>query len=370
MDYETCYDYSHTIREIDHILRAPQPVKSDTYVRKTLKTFRKYGWRKSYIRKQFRYLTRETMAEMQTMVFIQEWAKYLLHTRMGNYDCSLVDLLHTIGLRFKVIKRIVYACENLLPIFSKRQFYNIILECILKKHKSFPYTTTFRYCPTITERWIPTEIPYINMSKSCMIDRFMDNERYIENKLKRLREISPKITAEFSKFFFYTTSWIKCDRIMAYRMDYSNGRTYTDFQRSKAIYLYEDSKDAVEFGYMMRRLYHNEIAILVFALPTTPPEHLNFKYLYGDEWKELTQKTHDEYKDTAYFENRESYSQHGNTDFIYGNAVANPSAIYQKNADPQPHNPPKKQLACVSDEASKYLTSHMVGILYFKKGRS
>ena len=224
------------------------------------------------------------MGEMQSWIFIQEWFKYTADTRGCLYDGSFIDRLYSLGLRHKVAKHIAFKCEPLEKVYTPPQLIEIAFKIMTDHYKPFRYKTTFRYTPTITGQWIPTEIPYINLNTDCSVGPGHNSSKLCY--IRSLKKFSLQMTGDFTKLFYHVTSWDECQRITNGYIELTDNYypTYSDFQQSSALYMYEDLNDALELGHKLKRLYSSELAIIIFALPSIPPSTLKFKHLQGDEW--------------------------------------------------------------------------------------
>jgi hypothetical protein len=102
-------------------------------------------------------------------------------------------------------------------------------------------------------------------------------------------------------------------------------------------------------------------SILIFSIPNVLPKRIKYKELYGDEWTAVTQESRRCKQEKYEVESLREY------DIVYGDMVSNPNDVFHGRAAPMTHTPPKKQLVSKSDDGDNYMTSHLVGIVYFRK---
>jgi len=299
--------------------------------------------------------------------FVEEWAKQYLH-ELDTSTMNLEDDLTRIGLRKKVVNKVVKACNPLIGnSYTYDQVLDIAVDYIVGVYTtSISKDTCFPYHPTQVNEWIDETPPIFNIPFQCSTEIKSD----VDNILRVIPGIDsdPKPT-----LYFHATSWTFCAQILN-KLDHSEGRRNQDFGPGKGFYMSKEIEYALQWGEMKTDLFEHQIAILVFALPSIWPSNIKYEELDNILWKNITKKS----RLNIPF-SKEEMNRFKLVDFMYGNMVKNTNDYKRKPNEsteslelkqriaPIPHNPARKQLASKSDMGDRYLEKHLAGILYFKQ---
>ena len=326
-----------------------------------------YGWKKKFIDTHLKLIVQKYDPSQTIWQFVEEWAKQQLH----ELDTSTMNLeydLTRIGLRKKVVNKVVKACN---PLVGNSYTYDQVLDIAVEYIVGF-YTTK-----------ISKDIPFPNHSKQ--VNEWIHETPSIFNvpfqcstkvkpDINKILHVIPGIDSHPKPtLYFHTTSWTFCAQILN-KLDHSEGKRNQDFGPGKGFYMSKEIEYALQWGEMKTDLFDNQIAILVFALPSTWPSNIKYEELDGILWKNITKKSR-----LNIPLSKEEMDKFKLVDFMYGNMVKNTND-YKRNhnesleslelkqqIDPIPHNPARKQLASKSDVGDRYLEKHLAGILYFKQ---
>ena len=178
----------------------------------------------------------------------------------------------------------------------------------------------------------------------------------------KLEAFLKPVMKQDTRWFFHTTSWENSIRILT-ELDHKKGNICLDFGVTPSFYMSNTLMNALKWGEHLQKKYGNEIATVLFAIPTTLPSHLQYKELKGAIWKTSVVKS----RQCVPLEPHETnIPEIAPYDLVFGDMVANPQQVIE-NKSPRTHTPPKKQLASKSYEADRFLQSCIVGILMYTK---
>lgn len=319
-------------------------------------TFLKNGWDQEYVSRTFANLTDSILAKYTTQQFIVAWAHSMIAALKD--VTNLQACLQTIGLRPDVAAYLMKIIGPLVNTsYTNHQLLDVAIEHLLKeKHPRLDAQPNhFLLAYDKANTWFRidgSKVSFINISGPC------SNSRVDE--IHQLITRIPKNMNIQTKLFYHTTSWYGCKNILK-GVNHSEGRICTDFGIQPSFYVSETVSDCVGWGDRNRENYSGQVGILIFALPKTLPKSLIVCELTGSRWTDITQKSRQCANTST--ELKELEECH----FVYGNMVANPSAIRYRGATPKTHTPPLKQLASKTTEADEYLHSCIIGCLFFEE---
>lgn len=331
-------------------------IRTDT--RQLMAEFIRYGWRPDYVNTVFRRLHDKLISEYPNHIFIEKYAGAAVQ-RLGldSYD-AVADVLIQIGLRSDIALHLDYIVEPLRgSSYSDLQIIDIAIEYLLGRYEPIALPTATHLLEiSVINSWInhtreSKTIAIYNIPHACdfsMLPQF--NAALTSLPL-------PSLEGDHT-FYFHATSWRASLSIIE---DVSRlvGRRCLDFGIHPGFYMSPTAREAVGWGYAKRHTWANEIAIMIFCVPKTPPAHLRFKELVGDEWSQVTSHSRLCREATDIRSIR-------HVDLLYGDMVQNSSAV-KRGARPVTHTPPKKQLVSKSDVADTFVHKCLVGCIYFQK---
>jgi hypothetical protein len=143
------------------------------------------------------------------------------------------------------------------------------------------------------------------------------------------------------------------------KLNHSRGRTCLDFGINPSFYMSEVLEDAIYWGTRNTNRWHNEIAIVVFALPQVFPLELNVCCLKGDKWARITRESR------MCTQKIDEISEIRDCHMVYGDMVYNVEET-KAGAQPLTHRVPKRQLASKDDVSDRYLQQHILGCIFFE----
>jgi hypothetical protein len=312
-----------------------------------------FGWRPEFLSEAFRALTDRLLAEYAFLPFVEDYFK--AHIRRLDDTLHLMHLLAQMGLRAEIVERLLPLLEPLQGgSYSQRQILDTALFYLLKRYTPItPINTKHLVQPHVVDGWQTynsgsKEIGIYNMSQTCTM--------LAQTALATAVATNPASPGMYT--FFHTTSWRGSLAIMD-NVDRNVGRRCLDFGIYPGFYMSETALDCLDWGSKKSKVWGNETAIMIFAIPETLPTHLVFKRLHGHEWSTLTKQAR-ECKESQELRPLRSI------DLLYGNMVSNPTTV-EHGGDPMTHSPPKKQLASKTDAGDRYIHSCLVGCIYFQK---
>jgi hypothetical protein len=219
------------------------------------------------------------------------------------------------------------------------------------KPMTTPDTTHF-HSPNQIEEWIPyRNTTIINIRESCSVFLVPKLETFLKPLLR-----------QNTQWFFHTTSWENSLRILT-ELDHKKGNTCLDFGVTPSFYMSNTLTHALKWGEHLQRRGENEIATVLFAIPTTLPSHLRYRDLKGAVWKTAVIKSRHCVRLEPHETNIPEIAPY---DLVYGDMVANPQQVVE-NKPPRTHKPPKKQLASKSYKADHFLQNCIVGTFVYNK---
>jgi hypothetical protein len=331
-------------------------IRTDT--RQLMAEFIRYGWRSDYVNTVFRRLHDKLISEYPNHIFIEKYAEAAVQ-RLGmeSYD-TVADVLIQIGLRSDVALHLEYIVQPLHgSSYSDIQIIDIAIAYLLGRYEPVaPPTVTHLIEPSVVNSWIN----YTRESKTIAIYNILQHcstaaLTQFDTALTSLP--LPSLEGDHT-FYFHATSWRGSLGIIE---DVSRlvGRRCLDFGIYPGFYMSPTSSEAVGWGHKKRHVWANEVAIMVFHIPKTPPAHLRFKELTGDEWIQVTSHS-------RLCRDNTDLRLIRRIDLLYGDMVQNASAV-RRGATPITHEPPKKQLVTKSETADAFIHKCLVGCIYFKK---
>jgi hypothetical protein len=336
------------------------PAKYATSGRKVslLNKFKEAGWTQASLKKRFKTLNDNMMIyndrdEDLVRAFSDNW-----YENQG-FDETIEKTLLNMGVSSRSAKRADYAISPLLNTsYTYSQIMRIAVKYLLGHYKPIsPDNVSHFYSPDILNVWIPYDLKDVkyqvmNVPYSCSITVYPQMEVILKKIIKK----------DNHTLFFHTTSWLNCIRILR-QINHMKGHECQDFGVTPSFYMSDTIYNALEWGYLLRNKFSNEIGTVIFSLPRTFPKYLKYKELKDDEWNSGVVKSRqcvslDEYE--------YNISEVENYDFIYGNMLANPQIVKEGGA-PRTHKPPKNQLASKSGNSDKFLQKHIIGCIFFSK---
>jgi hypothetical protein len=323
-----------------------------------LNKFKESGWTQTFLTKKFKTLNDRMMIyddrdEDLVRAFCDKW-----HEEEG-FDETIEKTLLKMGVSSRTAKKADYAISPLLnTCYTYSQIMRITVKYLLGHYKPIsPENITHFYRPDILNVWIPFDLKdvkyqVINIPYSCSISIYP----HFQSILKTINKKDDHI------FFFHTTSWQFCKRILR-QINHMRGHECQDFGVTPSFYMSDTIQNALEWGYVLSNKFSNEIGTVIFSLPKTFPKYLKYKELKDSEWISGVVKS----RQCVSLEDYEyNIPEIEDSDFVYGNMLANPEIVKQGGV-PKTHKPPKKQLASKSVFSDKFLQRHIAGCIFFSK---
>jgi hypothetical protein len=290
------------------------------------------------------------LADYPFRLFIEDYFASRIR-RVGPHT-SLRTSLAALGLLPEVVAVLVPLLEPLQN--SSYTDYQILDTAILYLLGNYapiaPINTTHIIQSDQVNKWVEYEdsIQIYNLSQNCSMNALL----FLDEAVSQL----PLATGH--SFFFHTTSWGGSLNIID-KVDRMVGRRCLDFGIYPGFYMSETVRDCLDWGAKKSKIWGNETAIMIFAIPNTLPSHVSLKELQGREWLNITKQAR-ECKLTQELKSIRS------VDLLYGNMVSN-VVVVSMGENPIPHTPPKKQLVSKSDNGDTFIHSCLVGCIYFQK---
>lgn len=314
------------------------------------------GWRKEYVTHVFRRADDRLIANWPDTLLIEGILKGLVQ-QIDVYD-SIQHALETIG----IVSEIAMSLETILsPLqttcYTQTQILDIAIEYLLGKYKPIaPINATHLIEPDQVNVWRPhilesKHISIYNIPSQC-------KKHSATQQLKHALSILPKMAE--SSFYFHATSWKSSLNIMD-GIKRIHGRFCLDFSIFPAFYLSPSSIDSVDWCLKKMKLFHNEVAILVFAIPNVLPPDISIKELENKDWTHVTKQARECQQQDSEIKAICDY------DLLYGDMVSNPEYVKKRSQLPRTHTPPKKQLVGRTDAAERFLYKCLVGCVFFQK---
>jgi hypothetical protein len=326
-----------------------------------LNKFKEAGWTQSSLNKRFKTLDDSMMIyddrdEDLVRAFSDKW-----HNSQG-FDETIEKTLLNMGVSSRAAKKADYAISPLLnTCYTYSQLMRIAVNYLLGYYKPIsPQNVTHFYKPDVLNTWIPfvlKDVQYqvMNVPYSCSSSVYPQMQTILKKSFKNADH----------DLYFHTSSWQNCIRILR-KINHAKGHECQDFGVTPSFYMSDDMYNALEWGYILRKKFGDEIGTIVFSLPKTFPKYLNYKELKDDEWISGVVKS----RQCVSLEDYEyNISEVEDYDLIYGNMLANPQRVLE-GGKPMTHKPPKKQLASKSDDSDRFLQKHIVGCFFFNKNPS
>lgn len=305
------------------------------------------GWEPEFVRTHFERLHDNILNNWPLTIFIPRYFKALI--RHQSYTS-----LHEIGLRPDVASAAHKAIE-LLTSYTEFQKLDIGIEYVLGDYIPItPASAKYLYEPTVQDTWITHEkLRMYNLSSSCLSSRVLPQLIAAVNSMRKQKSSHT--------YYYHTTNWRSVRSITTRGVNRQRGRTCLDFGIFPGFYMSDTIYRALEWGSIHNDTWSNEVAILIFSIPNVLPKRIKYKELYGDEWTAVTQESRRCKQEEDEVELLLGY------DMVYGDMVSNPNDVFHGRASPTTHTPPKKQLVSKTDKGDDYMTSHLVGVVYFRK---
>ena len=310
----------------------------------------KHGWIRNYVVKAMAHITDDATEDWHPSPFAQAWAKWKVRNAHGDLE----TILQEAGLRTEVIRHVIPVCMPLYEYYSDVQLAEIAVEYLFARPMTSS-TTTHPFQPDLINTWFAgeeTSLPYINVPYNCSVSKLVQVHGLVESKFAN----------HDRRLFFHATCWNSSLGIME-GIVHAFGRPCLDFGYRPSFYISDSLQLAIEFGEKLRGRYYNEIAILVFSLPTEFPNTLRHKELDGTEWMHITQKS----RLCVTEDTMREMPELRDYDLVGGKMVYNVRQVYHGTSEPIAHTPPKYQLASKKARGDLFLQDHLVGCVYFQK---
>jgi hypothetical protein len=162
------------------------------------------------------------------------------------------------------------------------------------------------------------------------------------------------------KLYFHSTSWKSSNSIMK-RITRQTGRHCLDFGIYPGFYLSDNYTESIDWAIKNMKRWHNEAAIMIFAIPVVYPNSIKYKELQNNEWIQVVKESRECKQTTSEIELIHKY------DLLYGDMLYNVNQVKNGTEFPKTHTPPKKQLVGRTDKAEKFLYRCLVGCIYIQK---
>jgi hypothetical protein len=346
---------------VDHFQNGSGYLRSKTQRHETLRLMQRLenlGWDPIYLQSQFKYMNDYIIADWEHNLFIEKYFKALVNQQSSTN--SIKTLLSSMGLR----PQIVLLLENIVtPLedysYTSIQCVELVIDYLLGRYNPIaPIDARHLIHPTSTNAWFQykysnksKQVNVYNLTQPCTLDA-------LGNFKGALRSL-PSMHGEYT-YCYHITSWGGSLSILK-KINRFKGYFCQDFGIFPGFYLSFSTKDCIDWGERKSNLFHNEVAVLIFAIPNRLPSQLRYKELKGLEWFNVTQESRECVQKDDEVELLDDY------DLLYGDMVSNPTKVRSGMEPPISHRPPKKQLVSKSDAADKFLHSCIIGCVYFQK---
>jgi hypothetical protein len=270
------------------------------------------------------------------------------------FDRTIANTLINLGITPSLAKQADFAISPLQnTCYTNAQLIQIAIQYVMGEFKPMtPPDTSHFFSPNRIEEWISYRNTHLmNIKEVCSTTLATKLETFLK-----------PIVKDDTLCFFHTTSWENSIRIVT-QLDHKNGNPCLDFGVTPSFYVSDKLVHALEWGEHLQKRHSNEIATVLFAIPTSFPRHLRVKELGGAEWKSAVVKS----RHCVRLEPHEvNIPEIAHYDLVYGDMLANPQQVLE-NKQPRTHKPPKKQLASKSYNADRFLHDCIVGIFVYSK---
>lgn len=313
------------------------------------------GWRPDYIKKTFKNMNDNLIQGWPENLLIEHIFKQII--QQSGFQKSLEESFINIGLQENVAHLLSDILNPLLESsYTYEQILEIGIDYLLGVYNPITLADIpFLIQPEITNTWFKYN-KYKNINiYNIQID---DNTRLnssINNALSILQ-----IHNLDRKLYFHSTSWRGSTSIMK-RISRHIGRYCLDFGIYPGFYLSETYNESIDWAIKNMKRWHNEAAIMIFAIPTIYPKSIKYKELRKDDWIQVVKESRECKQKDIEIDLIYKY------DLLYGNMLYNVNQVKTGDELPKAHTPPKKQLVGRTDKAEKFLHKCLVGCIYIQK---
>lgn len=311
------------------------------------------GWTSEYIQKTFKNMNDKLIQGWTENLLIEHIFKQII--QQTGFQNSLEESFMRIGLEEKIA---ILLADILNPLLESSYTYEQVLEVGIEYLLGVynPITspdTQFLIKPEIVNTWFKYK-----KYKEMYIYNIQTSDITLYSAVNNALSVIQFNTN--SQLYFHSTSWKGSTSIMK-RISRHIGRYCLDFGIYPGFYLSETSNESIDWAIKNMKRWHNEAAIIIFAIPKIFPKSIKYKKLEDTEWSQVVK------------ESRECKQTNSEIDLIYKYDLLHGDMLYNVNqvkigADlPKTHNPPKKQLVGRTDKAEKFLYKCLVGCIYIQK---
>lgn len=169
---------------------------------------------------------------------------------------------------------------------------------------------------------------------------------------------SLKAESKNEKFYYHCTNYRNALSIIKHGPVHDYGRKCCDFGILPSFYMTPHVHTAIEYCHYLRKLYYNEVCVVMFKLNNTKKQAYVHFPTASKKWVDLTTESRvcESIKNEL-----------DDCDFVYGPMVANINQVKHKIEKAKPHRPPKLQLASKSKESDNILAQSVHGIVWIRK---
>lgn len=329
--------------------------KRSEYVTPLLQSFKTIGWKESVLKDRFSALSDRMFMKYNYDAYrdneIIEAFVSMWYNTYG-FDTTIEKTLRKIGLGASIAKHL----DKLYSPLRNNCYTDEQLIALTIQHQMGRFnpltspTTTHYYRPDRLDTWIPFQ------NTQCFNVPYRCSRILYKQYLKPLKSLSTNM--QQNQLFFHTTNWKSCLSILK-SIHRVRSPKCSDFGMLPGFYITPSFLDALDWGQKRNDGFSNEVAILVFTIPSRFSSKFNYKELEGEDWSHIVEES-------RRCIDPDTLLSVDEVDFVYGPMLANPKDV-KEGAEPKIHVPPKYQLVSKSDDADRFLHSCIAGCLFFQK---
>jgi hypothetical protein len=362
MDHED--HESHTLEDIiDHLQTGSGLRRSITnsysrqYTLRLINTLVGLGWSSTFANAALSRMDDQMLSELPDRIFIKRYFDILVRRQPQMAHESLLTLLLRMGFRPDIAAKLEHMLEPLRDSsYTDAQIFDTAIYYVLGQYSPIGNPGLEHL---IDHGRRDVWFQYIHESKPISI--YNMTQKLGPSSTDTLAKAVTKMPLgkPGSKHYFHATSWKSSLDIMD-GVDRLQGRPCLDFGVYPGFYMSETLNDCVEWATKKRILYSNEVAIMIFAVPSPLPPHLTFLELRDSTWASVTLQS-------RICKQERELKSIKSIDLLYGDMVRNPIGVKNGVESPIAHSPPKKQLVAKTDVAEKFIDDCLVGCVYLPK---
>ena len=315
------------------------------------------GWESDFLNREFKNLNDKLLNTWHFKEFTKQYFEHLI--KQKGYNNTMFESLLNIGIRNDVAIILDSIFQPLInSSYSNYQILHSAVEYLQGKYAPITNQSTTHLLNTKkVNKWfeyknetMTDSLLVLNLPHVCSVQ----SQLHAEHVLRTLPQI------QTSSLFFHATSWKFALSIFEYLNRYA-GRPCLDFGVWPGFYMSETITECIDWGIKNTKRWSNEIAILVFAIPSQLSNDIKYKELIDNTWIQVTKDSR-ECKDKI-----NELVTIRDIDLLYGNMVSNAIQVSDGLELPKTHNPPKKQLVSKTDRGDKFIRNCLIGCVFFQK---